>query len=228
MVGGTGPEIWRVNAAAASAADVARAFERFGRVECAGYSRFYSELAVRTAAEPRLVDLCVRRLPGQPAPNLLFGAVRFLLARRQGQQLALHYDRAAREGPEASGADAWEEFLAFVRANADEVRTLVSTRRVQTNEPARAAPLAVGLAAALSPYPGKPAALVELGTSAGLLLALDRYALGYRTPDGRVTRRGPASSAVEVVCDVRGPVDRIRSSPQRSPSRSARASISIP
>jgi hypothetical protein len=207
MVGKTEPEVWRTHAAASSADDVARAFDRFGRVECAGYSRFYSELSVRTATEPRLVDLCVLRLPGQPAPNLLFAAVRHLLARKPDEPLALHYARAAREGAAASGADAWEEFRDFALANADEVRRLVSTRRVQTNEPARAAPLALGLAAALAPFPGKSAALVELGTSAGLLLVLDRYALDYRMPDARVVRRGPASSAVHVVCEVKGPVE---------------------
>ena len=75
---------------------VAASFERFARRECTGYSRFYEELALRVAGEPRVVALCLERLPGQPAPNLLFAAVRDLLARGRGPRLAGHY---ARGGP---------------------------------------------------------------------------------------------------------------------------------
>src|SRR5690348_4119627 len=76
------------------------------------------------------------------------------------------------------------ELAELMRAHGAELARLCATRTTQTNEAGRAALLrpAFGRAAALAT--GRAVALVELGTSAGLLLIPDRY--GYRyARDGR-------------------------------------------
>ncbi|MEO7447672.1 MAG: DUF2332 family protein, partial [Humibacillus sp.] len=53
--------------------------------------------------------------------------------------------------------------------------------------------LGVGLAAAAADLPGVPVALVELGSSAGLLLGIDRYAVELVAPTGSVVLGDPSS-----------------------------------
>jgi hypothetical protein len=56
---------------------------------------------------------------------------------------------------------------------------LVSTRRVQTNEVGRCAFIALGLHAAWLRGGRRPLALIEIGTSAGLNLLVDRYRIDF-------------------------------------------------
>jgi hypothetical protein len=89
----------------------------------------------------------------------------------------------------------------LLQARFDEVAALLSTRRIQTNEVGRAAAIlpALGLAAARL---GRPLALVELGSSAGLNLFLDRFGYDYGT--GRVI--GDPASPVRLGCEQKGPL----------------------
>src|SRR5919197_924308 len=99
------------------------------------------------------------------------------------------------------GVDAatWALFRSFVLERAEEIRALIATRTVQTNEVRRAALLypAVALAAART---RGPIGLLEIGCSAGLLLSLDRYGYRYQTEQAGQLVAGPAKPAVGLHC----------------------------
>jgi hypothetical protein len=75
----------------------------------------------------------------------------------------------------------------------------ISSRHTQTNEPGRAALLAVGLAAAAD-LVGEPIGLLDAGCSAGLNLLIDRYRFEY----GPMGGLGPTDSPVTITCELRG------------------------
>ena len=81
------------------------------------------------------------------------------------------------------------------------MQRLLATRHTQTNEPGRAALLAVGLGVAAGRL-GPRVALLDAGCSAGLNLLLDRYRFDY----GAAGTLGPADSPVRITCAARGPV----------------------
>lgn len=124
-------------------------------------------------------------LPGMKRqPNLFLAALRY-------------YD-----APLSPGA----QLESWVAAHWADVRALILTRETQTNEPGRCAVIAPVLAS----LPG-PLALIEVGSSAGLCLLLERY--GYRWIDAsgtateipgtpllecRATGAGPAYAIPEI------------------------------
>lgn len=135
--------------------DTADLYRRFAEREAHGHSARYEELAVRVAADEKLIALIEQLPEPKRQPNLLLAAVR-------------HLDGPLRDP---------EEFTAWVVASWDRVRTTMLGRRTQTNEAGRCATL-LPLLAALP----QPLALIEVGASAGLCLYPDRYR--YRYDDG--------------------------------------------
>jgi hypothetical protein len=183
---------------------VAERFRKFSREECRGYCRFYEDLSARIADAPDVLTLAAHHRPGHPWANLLFAAVRYLLLRGAKHPLRGAYERAAREGTTSEGASAWEDFRAFCREHAEAIAALVATRRVQTNEVGRCVFLRAGLLAGLGAETSRPIALVDVGSSAGLNLRLDRYGYRYRSASGAETFAGPRDATVVLACEVRG------------------------
>ncbi|MEO0877910.1 MAG: DUF2332 family protein, partial [Bacteroidota bacterium] len=70
---------------------VAKIFKRFADIECKGKSNLYYQLAHQLANDQLILQLCSECRERQPIPNLLFGAVHFLLLCQSGQELAVHY-----------------------------------------------------------------------------------------------------------------------------------------
>ena len=95
-------------------------------------------------------------------------------------------------------ADPVPVFRDFCRRHRDEIGELIATRRTQTNEVARCIGLLPALATAAD-RSEHPLALIEVGASAGLLLAFDRYR--YTMGEGTW---GPADSAVQLTTELRG------------------------
>ncbi len=150
------------------------------------------------AADPDLLALGARARPGQPAPNMLFAAVHFLLlGAAHGAPLARFYpDLTESPRPPEAAAPA---FRAFCLRHEKAIARILETRVVSTNEVLRAACLMPAFAEAAR-RGGQPLHLIEVGASAGLLLNWDRYRYDYG--DGRVI--GAPEAALTLVCEPRG------------------------
>jgi hypothetical protein len=181
----------------------AAAFRRFAEQECRGYCPFYEGLSLRIAGAPEVLSLLRDATPGQKLPNLLLGAVRFLLLSGEEHPLGRHYERAAAGGTGPGAPDPWPDFRAFCLERREAVEAQVRVRRVQTNEVGRCAALHPALSLLAREVPGLPLALVEFGCSAGLLLLADRYGYRYRAPGGAEARRGVPGAEVLVECELR-------------------------
>lgn len=156
---------------------LARRFRAFGEVECKGSSLLYERLSIAIAQDNELLALAAQSREGQPAPNLLFGAARFLLLQETSAPLArFHADLSA---VPADPSDAFPTFRDFCLGNRQEIVAILTTRLVQTNEVGRCAYLlpAFRLVAEAA---GLPLTLVEVGASAGLNLLWDKYGYRYR------------------------------------------------
>jgi hypothetical protein len=132
--------------------------------------------------------------PPQQLPVLLLAAVHSIVLAEPDLELAAWYPSVTAE---PCDGDPYPAFAALCRSRRHEIEHLLSTRHTQTNEVARCA-LFVPTLAAIEREMG-PIALVDVGTSAGLNLLLDRYRYVYE-PGGTVG----APSTVELTCEVRG------------------------
>ena len=179
------------------------AFERFARVEAPDLdSPIYAELAAGVARDDELLALAAGRQRGQPAPNMLFGAVQYLLLQGVEHPLAAHYPILS--GPERTPGPAFPLFRAFCLEHRERVGELVATRRTQTQVVRRCTCLlpAFGL---VFREAAAPLALIDVGASAGLNLNFDRYAYRYLRAGSEVLRWGRDGSRVELEADLRGP-----------------------
>jgi len=92
---------------------------------------------------------------------------------------------------------------ALVRGSREAIAALCAAHRYQMNEVARSVDV-LPVLGAVAAETGRPLALVDLGTGAGLGLRPDRYAYSYTLPDGSVRTVG--SGSIELRCAVRGAV----------------------
>jgi hypothetical protein len=158
-------------------------------------SNLYRHLAEVVASDPDLMRL-INRIENQPRPNLLLAAVQLLLMEDPTHDLARFYPNLT--GIPRRFEEVDECFKAFVLANETEIVEIGCTRYTQTNECRRCAVLLP--AAMRAPFPSFH--LVDLGTSEGLNLAMDKYQYQW---DG--LGWGPESSVV-LVAESRGePID---------------------
>lgn len=180
--------------------DLAERFERFGARECAEESLLYARLSHAVAGDPDLLAIAAKAAPGQAPPNLLFAAAHYLLLKGEEDPLSFFY--ASLGG--ADDARAVPAFRDFCLRHRTEIEDLVATRRVQTNEVRRCAPLIM----ALSRIPARKLALIDVGASAGLNLAFDRY--GY---DLGGEPLGDLGAPVQIAVPIRGSAPRVDAMP---------------
>ena len=143
-------------------------------------SPLYRQLSGVVASDPHLIELAAHAREGQVPTFSFFGAVHALLLAGVDHPLADYYPslRGERALPPA---DAGPALLAFAHDHAQEIRDIVSTRLVQTNQVRRAVGLRLALAAIAPSIGSRPAHLLEIGSSAGLLLRHAHY--DYRLGD---------------------------------------------
>lgn len=174
-------------------------FREFGEIHIRDMSPHYAYLATRIADERELLAVASAAAEGQPTPNLLFAAVRFLLDRGASLDLLGTY-------PTEFGSEipprSFELFRKFVLANRIEIERLVSTRRVQSNVVRRCAVLLLGLMKVSELFARLSFTNIEIGASAGLTLLWDRFSYEYGSHS---TVRNTKSSVV-VETEIRGRV----------------------
>ena len=203
---------------------LAQRFRTFAAEECSGESGLnvlsptYEALSYAVAESSELLDLARDCRVGQPIPNLFFSAVKRVLADHPGEDLNDHYERCAREGRPT--ADLARAFRDFCSQHSEDIRGLVQTRRVQTNEIRRCSYLMPAFGVVANENLDRPLALVDVGASAGLNLLWDSYRYCYS--DG--SSYGSADSGVLVDAETRTPMPRI---PARFPQVSFRVGIDL-
>lgn len=161
-------------------------------------SPLYAHLCPHIAADLPVLDLVRHADRATQVSNLLFGAVQYLLLKQPAQPLARFY--ASLTARPAAPDSAYEDFRAFCLEHADAIRTLVTTRRVQTNEVGRCASLLPAFALVDQQVASRPLALVEVGASAGLNLRWNRYSYSY----DQLGRVGDVLSPVQLHCTIEG------------------------
>ena len=161
-------------------------------------SPLYAQLSVAVADDPELLMLASHAGRGQPVPNLFFAAIHFLLLKGVHNFLSTFYPSIS--VVTERNANPYPAFRSFCLDHHEEIRQLLATRLVQTNEIGRCACLLPAFALIASHTQGQPLSLVEIGASAGLDLFWDRYSYDY----GEGRRYGAPSSTVQISCTLRG------------------------
>jgi hypothetical protein len=161
----------------------------------------YAALARGIARDRGLHGLLFHAPPEQRLPVLLFAAVHDLLLADPSHPLAQWYPNLTDNHRSPSDTALLPTFASFVGDHAPAIMATLSSRSVQTNEVGRTGLLLPALQLAASEF--GELALLDVGTSAGLTLLLDRYHFTYWTGGEKVADIGPPSS-VEIAVDVRG------------------------
>lgn len=158
-------------------------------------SPFNTGLLARIAERPDIVEILQAAPEEQQLPVLLLASVHSIVLAEPWVDLAAWYPTVSATPRDD---DPFPAFARFCIERGDELRAIVSSHSTQTNEVGRCA-LFLPALARLEASQG-PLGVVDVGTSAGLNLQLDRYAYDY---DGRAIG-GP--SEVGLPCGVRGDV----------------------
>jgi hypothetical protein len=178
--------------------DLSQVFERFAEEEFHNSSPLYEELSLAIAKDPEILSLAAHSRTGERVPNLFFAAVHFLVLKDAQHPLSLWYRTLS--GSRVPDDDLYSCFRSFCFEHHEEVRQLISTRRVQTNEVSRSACLLPAFALVSQKSKGRPLYLVDIGASAGLNLFWDHYAYHY----GESLCCGDMNSPVQIHCALRG------------------------
>lgn len=162
-------------------------------------SPLFATLAARVAEDDQLLTIAARIPEDRLPPNMLLCTVQFLLLRDYPKDPLARFYRSLTAEP-APPQEAFPDFRRFCLEHAVEILANCRHRRTSTNEVQRAAVLmpAFGLVARA----GTPLQMVEVGCSAGLLLAWDRIGYDYG-PLGRVHH---PFAQLTLSCEASGPV----------------------
>lgn len=180
---------------------LAETFAEYARDDFADASPRYVRLSRACAERPELGAALLAAPPTQRRPLLFFAAVQYLLrTAARGHPLARYLPVLGGERTDDGLVGAFEDLVVGHR---ESLAALCASRTTQTNEAGRAAYLWPALGWLAGAFEGRPLHLIELGTSAGLLLLPDRYAYRYPGEYGRPD--APAPLVME--CALRPPAD---------------------
>lgn len=179
--------------------DLAAKFRTFSELHCA-QTPLYRAITAAVATDARVLEMVARSPEGQRVPNLILAAVHDRLLAGAAHPLAEMYPSVSGATRAADPARAAALFLDFCVTHEAELAPILATRATQTNEVGRAAIILPALAQ-LKRAGIDRVALIDLGTSAGLNLCVDRY--GVRYSSGLAA--GELASTVQVNAELFGP-----------------------
>jgi len=198
-------------------------------------SPLYERLCRIVADDPELLDLAATVPDDRAQANVFLAAVHRLVRSSVDHPLAEYYPSVT-DDPRTPDDALAEALRSFCETYAEDLRPLLSTRRTQTNAVRRSAVLYQAFAH-VATRTDRPLALVEIGPSAGLNLAWDRFRYEYETDaDGRdateddddfadtVETVGPADAPVTIRSRVR---DGQPPLPEEPPAVHSRAGIDL-
>ena len=174
-------------------------FDKFADVEAHGSSPLYESLSHGIAEDEELLTLAEEVPDDQPAPNLLFAAVQYLLFERP-EEVLVDYFPSITTSPKSAREGAYEAFREFCLSHRDDIISLLQSRRVQTNVIRRSSILLPVFEHLSRRCDRVPLSVVEIGPSAGLNLLFDKYGYQY----GRYGQYGDSKSPVQLSCEIRG------------------------
>lgn len=140
------------------------------------HSPLFATLAASIAEDDQLLALAARIPEDRLPPNMLLCSVQLLLLSDYPKDPLARFYRSLTDRPADPGA-AFEDFKRFALDHAVEILANCRQRRTSTNEIQRAAVLMPAFA--LVAKQGTPLQMIEVGCSAGLLLAWDRIGYDY-------------------------------------------------
>lgn len=145
------------------------AFNRFASQETKNKSPLYEYWCGRIITNEQLLNL-IKHIPEiQPKPNLFFGSVQYLSVQKETPLKQIF------ENPfELNLDESFQLLISFCSQHEEELLHLFQTKSVQTNEVQRASYL-YPIFSEIAEAAKQPLTLIEIGTSAGLLLNLDGY-----------------------------------------------------
>ena len=162
----------------------------FAARECGEYSPLYNRICRTVASNDDVLNLVREAPPRSHQPNVLLGAVHFLLLGGLDHPLAAVYAGT-------SDAEVGPLFVDLCLTHRDEILHLLATHHTNTNEVGRSAVIGPALTTVATRL-GEPLGLVDVGCSAGLNLLCDGYRLDY----GSAGATGPPEAAVRIECEV--------------------------
>lgn len=149
----------------------------YGSSDSDNNSPLYSKLALETARDEEILSLLIDSAQPVSIANLFFGAVHYLLL--GGAEHPLRHFYPSLIGAPRPSDEAFPDFKDFCMQYAEDIRHLVKTRSVQTNEVGRCTGLFPAFSYVHEKAGHKPLSLIEVGASAGLHLLWDRYSYNY-------------------------------------------------
>lgn len=183
---------------------------RYTTLELHGLSDLYEAIGQGITGDDELLHWLGDVANPRSNPNLLFAAVHFrLLTGAFAPDLAPYFASITPGAlPPAGPPPVYPAFRAFWERERDALAAILATRTTQTNEVGRCMyllPAFVRVAARM----GRPLAVVDAGTAAGLTLLIDRFACDYG--EGRIA--GDPRSPVHLRTEVRGVMPPIAPAP---------------
>ena len=188
----------RVAASPSTIDKISESFRFYANTIYSGRSPLYVHLAMRVAEDSRLLMIAAQASEKHALPNLFFAAVHFLLLTGEHYQLSAFYPSLNKTTRNYDYI--YPYFRSFVLERELEIRDIIGTRSVQTNEVARCAILVPAFELVYRQSGKKPLALIEIGSSAGLTLLWDRYHYRYE----ETLQCGPRNSPVQIECELHG------------------------
>lgn len=181
----------------------------------------YFRLSRELIGDGKLLVLASNIPPNQPAPNLFFSAVHYLLLKPENAEHPLRDFFPDLANEPDTRQDPYPVFRKFCLTHYQEMVKLLRTRSVQVNEIGRCSYFLPAFHLVASRLGGDPFVLLEVGASAGLNLFWDDYA--YEYGDGR--RYGSPASDIVLECELRGELRPPLGSP--APSATLRLGIDL-